>query len=203
MPDLNQAQFDVRYHITDNPRFSLDPRHRPDDNSLSMRNMQQMPKGLFVTKHPEAWVNGHEYVRPFVAEVHVPHGTLQPGHFGGEEFIPAEHFDQAQVKRVIPLDAHAREEYGSHGWIEDHHGTEFDTGKPIPRWGQPGFKPSGAMPPGYRYSGPDARDMGDREIKQHMKRWSGFMQGARGWPKEEAEALPPKRWGPPRPTVMP
>ena len=56
-------------------------------------------------------------------------------------FVPARHFEKLHVNRVIPIDAHAREEYGEHGWIEEHHGTEFDTHKLIKEQGMGGALP--------------------------------------------------------------
>jgi hypothetical protein len=114
---------DVSYHITDNPHFALDPTHKPENNAVSVSRMGELPPGVFTTKHPESWVNGHGYVRPYVAEIHSDPKTHVRGGFGSESFIRAEHFGSAKVARVIPLDAHAREEFGSHGWIEEHHGT--------------------------------------------------------------------------------
>lgn len=175
---------EVSYHITDNPHFKLDPTYRPEDNTFSLSaaaNGGRAPEGVFVSKHPEAWVNGHGYVRPYVAEIqHPPLKSF--GGYSGENFIPAKHFDQAKVSRVIPLDAHAREEYGGAGWIESHHGTAFDTGKPLPAQDWHAY-------PGYRYPGPDVREMAPEEHAKHQQRWIDYMTGNRGWSHEDAENL--------------
>jgi hypothetical protein len=181
------AQHDVLYHITDNPHFSLDPTRHPENNT-TLGGEWPHP-GLFVSRSPEAWVNGHGYVRPYVAEIHVPKGRPGFGGYSGEDFIHADDFDKVRVNRVIPLDAHAREEYGSPGWIEEHHGTAFDTGAPIE---SPGMgAPVSAYYPyrGYRYDGPDVRDMKAGQHAQHKQRALDYLRDNRGWGDEDIEAL--------------
>jgi hypothetical protein len=172
---------DVTYHLTDNPHFALNPEHQPEDNALSIS--PRTHKGLYTTERPESWVNGHDYVRPYLAEIHTPKGVAQDERWGGEKFVPAEHFDKVKVHRVIPLDAHVREEYGSPGWIEGHHGDAFDTGKPLKRgeWGEPDHRQFS----GYHYDGPDVRDMTPEQHQQHYDRWKGYMTGARGFGHNE------------------
>lgn len=158
----SQGQF---FHLTDDPKFALDPSRVPEDNAMSIRPRED--PGLYLGQGPdsvERWVNGHGYMRPYVAEVHAPEHLTREERWSGERFLPAEHFGEAQVKRVIPLDAHARETYGDHGWIEERIGTTFDTDEPFD-----------AGPPynrqrGYKYSGPDVRDMSPEEDARHQER---------------------------------
>ena len=121
------------YHLTDNANFKLDPNFAPEDNTISIYD-RSGHKGIYLTPNVEKWVNGHGYWRPFVAEIYADRSALEHdriGRWGGEVFIPADQFDKLTVNRVIPLDAYAREEFGSHGWIERSHGHEFDTGNRI------------------------------------------------------------------------
>lgn len=177
---LQPQQF---YHLTDNPHFALDPKFEPENNTTMGGRMSP---GIFLGKHPESWVNGHNYVRPYVAEIHAhPDLGEQSGVHGGyqgETFVPAEHFGKLQVNRVIPLDAHAREEYGASGWIEQHHGTRFEDDKPLPKefgnvmpynYSDPYKAHSDykTLPKqDYRYSGPDVRDMSAAEHQRHATR---------------------------------
>lgn len=184
-------QYDSYWHITDNPHFALDPSRVPEDNTFAIQ--ERTRPGLYVTDSPERWVNGHGYVRPYAAEIHVPKGLASAERWGGERFIPAEHFDQAKVHRVIPLDAHAREEYGDHGWIEKHLGTTFDTGEQIK---EPAFNsPPEAYSPyqGYHYDGPDARDMTPEQHASHRNRALEYLRGNNGWGDEDIKALK-KTW---------
>jgi len=156
------------YHLTDRAKFRLDPRFTPSDNALAIEDRSGRP-GIYLGSDVERWVNGSGYWRPFVAEFHVdPSITEDPGvggRWGGELFVPAASFGKLTLQRVIPLDAWAREHYGSHGWIEGALGREFDTGTPIVErgWDEP-VKP----PPfrGWRYPGPDVRDMPADEIRR-------------------------------------
>jgi 8-oxo-dGTP diphosphatase len=171
------------YHITDNPHFSLDPHHEPEDNSISVS--QRTGTGIYLTKHPESWVNGHGYVRPYVAEVHAHPDLAQHdtnGRYGSEMFVPSEHFDKLHVHRVIPLDAHAREEFHGYGWMEEHHNRDFETGEQLPKvtWKLPDH-----MGRPYRYSGPDVRDMSPEQHAQHRDNWLRYMEHNRGWTDPE------------------
>lgn len=162
MPDLNPDQFDTFYHLTDKRNFKPDPKRVPTDNALSI-NERTRP-GLFVTHSVESWWNGHGYHQPYVAEIKVPKGVAQDERWGGEKFIPGEHLNQAQVSRVMPVDAHVREKFGEPGWIEDHHDKAFDTGEKFERtWGMPTQKY-----PDFHYDGPDVRDFTPEEHKQHL-----------------------------------
>lgn len=170
---------DVSYHITDNPHFKPDPTKVPEDNTIAIH--ERTSPGLYTTKNPESWVNGHDYVRPYLAEIHSPKGMMHDQRWGGEGFIPAEHLDKVKVHRVIPLDEHVREEYHAPGWIEEHHGTTHDTGEPIvsSQWSKDD-PPRTKFPQGYKYSGPDVRDMKPEQHRQHYNRWKGYMIGNRG-----------------------
>jgi hypothetical protein len=121
------------YHITDKPRFKLNANYAPEDNATSIVD-RSGNKGIYLTKDVEKWVNGHGYIRAFVAEIlaepsALDHDTV--GRYGGEVFIPASQFDKLKVNRVVPIDVICREEFGSHGWIEQSNGNAFDTGEPI------------------------------------------------------------------------
>ena len=177
------AEPETWYHLTDNPHFALDPHHEPEDNAISLQD-RSGHKGIYLAKDPAHWFSraGGNYPRPYVAEVHVHpsvHEHDQLSRWGGEMFAPAEHFDQLHVHRVIPIDAHAREEYGSHGWIEEHHGTEFDTGQPLrknPNNRVYPFKPKWNDPSAYRYPGPDVREMTPEQHDLHRDRWLGYLR---------------------------
>lgn len=168
MADLNPSQF---FHLTDNPDFSLDPHKVPHDNTFAIQSREE--PGLYVGD-PERWINGSGYKRPYVAEIHAPAHVARDERWAGEKFIPAEHFDKATVARVIPTDAYARETYGAHGWAEEHHGTTFDTDEPIAE--VPFNSPVSAHYPhrGYRYSGPDARQMPAADRKRNEQRWQQY-----------------------------
>lgn len=152
------------YHITSNANFKLNPNFAPQDNAVSITD-RSGNKGIYLAPDVESWVNGKGYVRPFVAEILVDPSALEHdriGRYGGEVFIPADQFDKLKVNRVVPLDVIAREEFGSHGWIEREHGHEFDTGNKITAkdWEYP-FR-------GYKYDR-DVRDMSPDEKKQLKK----------------------------------
>ena len=176
---------DVSYHITDNPHFKPDANYVPDDNTISIH--QRKSPGLYVTNNPEKWVNGHDYVRPYLAEIHTPKGLTHDERWAGEGFIPSEHLGKAKVARVIPLDAHVREEYGEPGWIEEHHGTTFDTGDKIQARRIDGAAAATKFP-GYKYDGPDVRDMSPEQHTQHRARWKDYMVNNRGFAPEDFDA---------------
>lgn len=155
------------YHITNKANFKLNPNFTPKDNSFSIWD-RSGHKGIYLARNVETWVNGHGYIRPFVAEIYadpsvLDHDTI--GRWGGEVFVPADQFDKLKVNRVVPLDVIAREKYRQHGWIERSHGHEFDTGNAITA--KDHEYPFG----GYTYDN-DARTMSPDEvkrIKQHFK----------------------------------
>jgi hypothetical protein len=151
----------VYYHLTGKARFKLNPKYAPTDNAISIVDRSGRP-GIYLTTNVERWVNGHGYLQPFVVEFDVDRSVLDApdatGRWGGELFVPATAYDGLRIKRVIPVDAWVREEYGAHGWVEEWAGVEFDTGKAIvPR----SFGSDAPMYPfkGWRYSGPDVRQM--------------------------------------------
>lgn len=167
LPDVQRTTW---YHLTDKARFQLDSRFSPADNTIAMEDRSGRP-GIYLAPDVEKWVNGHGYWRPFVVEVTVDPGVFsQPGvsgRWGGELFVPASLFGYVKVARVIPLDAYAREHFGTHGWIEEWTGREFDTKNVIPRRGSPGFSQCPFR--GYKYPGPDVREMPLPEV-QRLKR---------------------------------
>jgi hypothetical protein len=172
------------FHLTDDPKFAPDPGRTPTDNSITLSRLLSEPrKGLYVTKTPEHWVNRYNYVRPYVAELHVPSEHVEHGEYGGEGFIPSERLHHARVSRVIPLDAHVREQFGEHGWVEEHHGTTFDTGAKIKEQGW--NEPRDTSLKGYRYSGPDVRQMTRRQTERHRKRTNRYLVENRGFSKED------------------
>ena len=160
------------YHLTDRARFRLDPRFAPEDNAIAIVDRSGRP-GIYLGQSVEAWVNGYGYWRPFVVELDVDPSVVEDpgvhGRYGGEMFVPASSFDKLTILRVIPLDAHAREVFGEAGWIERELGFEFDTGEPIPRPGRPGWSETYKKFRGYRYPGPDVRDMPLAQVN-HLKR---------------------------------
>ncbi len=174
---VGSGEHEVLYHLTDKAKFKPSAKHVPQDNTFAIQ--QRTRPGLYLTHRPESWVNGHNYVRPFVAEVHVPKGIAQAERWGGEKFVPAEHLGQVKVARVMPLDAHVRETFGEPGWVEEHHGQEFDTGQPLRRhsYGESGYQPPYS---GYRYEGPDAREMPTDVVRQHRARARALLRSRRG-----------------------
>jgi len=118
------------YHLTDDPRFKLNADYSPEDNSVSI-NPRDGRRGLYVGA-PETWTSPpYNYKRPYVAELSMPAGTKESGRWGGENFIPAEHFGDVRVERVMPYDHYIRREYGLPGETEEHHGQTYDTGEPL------------------------------------------------------------------------
>jgi hypothetical protein len=160
-------QFETFYHLTSKRKFKLNPKHVPADNAMAIA--QRTRPGLYVAPGSvEHWWNAYNYHRPYVAEVQVPKGVAQEERWGGERFIPGEHLGEAHVSRVIPVDAHVRERFGEHGWVEEHHGTEFDTGAEIPEgWHGPAQR-------GYQYSGPDVREFTPEQHAEHTKRLRSY-----------------------------
>lgn len=169
------------YHLTDNPKFALDANCAPVDNSISIY-ARDGQKGIYLCSDPEVWVNGYNYVRPYLAEFAADPALESAdgvhGRWGGELFVPAKHYDKLYLVRVIPLDAYVREYYGAHGWIEDHHSTTFDTDQPIARHPGNGLPVSSFR--NYRYDGPDVRDMSEADTARHRARWVVYMKRNRG-----------------------
>ena len=192
-----KTEHETWYHLTDNPHFHLNPEHAPADNSFSIEDRSGQ-RGIYLGKSPEHWFSGagEGYARPYLAEFHVHPSVKEApgvhGRWGGEMFVPAEHSDKLKLHRVIPVDAYVRESYGTHGWIEQHHGSEFDTGKEIER---PGFSaPLSAHYPfkervheagTWRYPGPDVRDMTPEQHNAHRDRWLHYLKHDRGFSDED------------------
>jgi hypothetical protein len=164
---LNQEQHETFYHLTSKRKFKLNPKQVPADNALSISPRSR--PGLYVApRDVEYWWNAHQYHRPYVAEITAPKGVAEEARWGGERFIPGEKMHQAKVNRVIPVDAHVREKYGLHGWVEEHHGTTFDTGEKIPEGWQ------GYTQRGYQYQGPDVREFTPEQHAEHTKRLRSY-----------------------------
>ena len=161
------------FHLTDRAKFKLSATYKPRDNSLSIVDRSGR-QGVYLARELEPWLNGHGYWRPFVVEFEVdPSVKLDPGvhgRWGGELFVPASSFGKLRVRRVIPLDAYAREVFGDHGWVEGWEGRAFDTGESISAHrGPPAMR-------GYHYDGPDVRDMGVEEVSRHKRRLRAFVK---------------------------
>ena len=165
---------EVWYHLTDRPRFKLDPRFAPEDNAIAIEDRSGLA-GIYLGQSVETWVNGHGYWRPFVVEFlvdpSVRHDPGVHGRYGGEMFVPAASFGKLAIQRIIPLDAYAREEFGDYGWVEDDLEQAFDTGAPVPQWGAGRRAVSF---PGYRYAGPDVREMPLADARSYAKRVRDF-----------------------------
>jgi hypothetical protein len=156
------------FHITDNPKFKLDPKRVGQINSTIGGEMNE--PGIFVTKNVEFWVNRHDYVRPFVAEIEHPEEVATGYYSEADKYLPARLYDQSKVTRVIPLDEWVREHYQSPGWIEEHHGTDIH-GNPLPD-----YRKGERFPPDYRYTGPDVRDMPPEEVQRHFDRATRYIE---------------------------
>lgn len=166
---------DKYLHITDNPHFSPDPNYAPANNTTLGGSME---RGLCVSKKEDGvggWARGYGYMRPYVAEIHVPKGTdTGEAGYGGERFIKAKDFDKAKVHRVIPIDEHVREHYRRPGWIESHLEKPHDDRKIVTKGlGYRDFEEK--LPQDYHYSGPDVRDMPSSGHRKHYERWKRFM----------------------------
>jgi GNAT superfamily N-acetyltransferase/8-oxo-dGTP pyrophosphatase MutT (NUDIX family) len=157
----------IWYHLTDNEKFKLDPDYAPEDNAFALDDRSGR-RGIYLAEEIEPWLNGKGYWRPFVVEFQVDPSVVNDpgvnGRWGGEMFVPSTSFDKLKVLRVIPLDAYCREEFKEYGWIEGDLGREFDTGKEIPEKYSERKKL-----PGYKYTGPDVRDMPAAEIAKLKK----------------------------------
>lgn len=166
----------VWYHLTDRAHFKLNPKFAPSDATVAIEDRSGRP-GIYLSPKPEVWLQAHGYWRPFVVEFRVDpsitrdHGVH--GRWGGELFVPAASFYKLHLERVIPLDAYAREQFNEPGWIEEALGLSFDTGEPLPRPGSADWAHLRKLLRGYRYDGPDVRDMADAsvaELKRQLRR---------------------------------
>lgn len=179
------------YHLTDHANFRPNPRYAPEDNALAIEDRSGRP-GIYLAPEVERWVNGQGYWRPFVAEFEVDPTVFDDpgvhGRWAGERFIPAASFSKLRLLRVIPLDAYARETFsGAPGWVETALGVAFDTGEPLPK---PGWNaPVSAHYPfrGYRYPGPDVREMSREQVaglKGQMRRFLKLKRAGRAVQEE-------------------
>lgn len=170
-----------QYHLTDNPNFALDPDYEPEDNTLAIFDRSGR-KGIYTSpkNEIERWLNSKGYWRPYVAELEMDEATLEgtEGRWGGERFIPASSFDNVSVRRVMPLDVLAREQYGSHGWVAGDLGRTFE-GEEIEmgKFGSPKqlypFK-------GMDFSHIDTRQMTQEQIDRIQNDFDDFMR-SRGY----------------------
>lgn len=164
--DIHAGGFRRVWHLTQDPKFQLNPKHIPEQNYLSIFYPEESP-GLYVTDTPEYWVNAHNYVTPFIAEIEVPRQTDQPEDFtppgpSRQDFIPAADFARSRVVRVIPLDEWVREEYREPGWVEDWFSDEQIK-----------------VPEGYKYEG-SAQDLTDEQISELRRRTERYLREVRG-----------------------
>lgn len=155
------------YHLTDKAKFRLNPKKVPTDNTFALR--ERTAPGLYLADEMGVgtWLQGKGYWRPFVVEVKVPEEYVRPERWGGELFLPAEHFDKAKIERVLPIDAFAREVFGEYGWVEEHFETTFDTNEPIEM--RAGGIAVEKLPSGWRFKG-DVRTMSPAWVKQYKKK---------------------------------
>lgn len=166
--------YETLYHLTDQHHFHPDAEKSPQDNAFAMQDRSHY-KGLYVTDSPDTWrANG--YHRPYVAEIHVPHGLARQERWHGEKFIPAEHFDKIKVNRVIPFDAHQREKYGEPGTVEEYHGTHYETDEPIAKtdWGHPAKVSS-------EPEAKDVRSFTPEEHTRHLHRLRDYLHDVQGY----------------------
>jgi hypothetical protein len=161
------------YHVTDNPHFELSTTHRPHLN-LEGGEVESRDPGIHMADHEgiQRWMGTGGYIRPYMVELHAPHELddhpdIEHG-YARERYVPAKHYDQLKVHRVIPLDAWDREQ-GGYGHMEQSLGSEYDTGKHIP----------GPLDREYRpktpYAGPDVRSMTPEQHQQHADRYDQYM----------------------------
>lgn len=162
------------WHITDNPDFQPDPTFRPENNGTLGGHFSP---GLFVSQYPEHWMQGYGYWRPYVSEIDVPDETGRDFD-NSERFITPDQYDKIKVKRTIPIDAFAREQYGESGWVESHHGEDFETGEKFTD-----KRPMGLdvykKTPGYKYPG-TAMDQPEEWRKNYEQRVRDYQQRTPG-----------------------
>ena len=185
------------WHLTDRADFKLDPDFAPFVNT-TIGDMGAERKGLYVAPSAEAWFNGYDYVRPFVAEIEVPE-LPSFGGYSGENFLPADRFGDAKVLRVIPTDEYARETYLGKGWFEEWQNPR--------KWDEPVQR----LPEDYRYEGPDVRDMKPEQVEALRKLTADYIEANRPWinAPEDADgmydpgvAVDAPRTIPPKPDIL-
>lgn len=161
------------WHLTDNPKFAFDPDRVGIINSTIGGEMDE--PGLFITKDPEFWVNRHNYIRPFVAEIEHP-ADVEHGYYqNSDQYLPARLYPESRIVRVIPTDEYVREEFHQPGWIEEFHGDVPEKFKLPIREGDLGMQRY-EIPEDYHYEGPDVRDMPTAEVKRHMDRAAAYIE---------------------------
>ena len=152
------------YHLTDRSRFKLDSKAAPRDAAVAVEDRSGR-RGIYLAPDVEPWLNGYGYWRPFVVEFLVDPSVVNDrgvhGRWGNEMFVPASSFDKLLLRRVMPLDAYARELFGEPGWVESALGFAFDTGEKLPEWAS-----ARRALRGYRYVGPDVREMPSRAVSE-------------------------------------
>lgn len=160
------------WHLTDNPRFTPDPKRKPTLNRVFLSDLmtedKDLPTGLFVTDSPEYWMQAHGYERPYVVEVKGRVVPPQPGaaRVGREDFLQGD----VKVLRVMTIDEYAREVFGEPGWVERYHAPPVRFGDKIPR-----------LPKGYKARTVDEmtpEELADYERK--FKEWVRRPDGPRG-----------------------
>lgn len=168
------------YHITDNPDFKPDPNHAPENNGTMGGNFDP---GLFVSKDPSHWMQGYGYWRPYVSELDVPDDVGDNFQNSPERFIKPEDYDKLQVKRTIPIDAYAREQYGEYGWTEEDSGKDLHTGEPLSPSNSVGRLPDYTFenPRPYKFPGTamdhpeDWRKNYEKQVNDYQKKTPGIM----------------------------
>lgn len=152
------------WHLTDKADFKLNPKYHPANNTTLGGDWPEA--GIFVAPELEPWFNGYDYVRPFAVEIEHP-VEKDLGGYSNEGFVPASDFAESKIVRVIPIDEYAREVFEDHGWIESHvDAISYDHANPRP------FK-------GYRYEGPDVREMTKEQVAEHKRRVRKYIKETR------------------------
>lgn len=180
------------YHLTENPNFAPDPNFRPANNTTLGGDWDP---GLFVAEELEPWVNGYDYIRPWVAEMSAPadifdRDGVKRG-YSRERMIPASEYGDISVDRMIPFDAYARERFGGPGWAERHHEKAFD-GAEISDWNSTWYAEGRPWGEEYRFEGdirdwtPEQQDSYSEFVKDFGRQARGLVyEGDPGWEDDE------------------
>ena len=163
------------WHITDHPDFKPDPSFRPENNGTMGGHFSP---GLFVSQHPDHWMQSYGYWRPYMSEIDVPDEVGEDFQNSPERFITPDQYDKIKVKRTIPVDAYAREQYGESGWVEGSHGEDFETGEKFTDFA-PGSRDLHKKTPGYKYPG-TAMDQPEEWRKNYEKKVRDYQQRTPG-----------------------
>lgn len=167
------------WHLTDNPDFRPDPTFRPENNGTLGGNFNP---GLFVSQHPNHWMQSYGYYRPYVSEIDVPDEVGRDFHNSPERFITPDQYDKITVKRTIPIDAYTREQYGESGPVESSLGEDFETGEKFTDY-QPMSRDLYKKTPGYKYPGtamdqPEQwRNTYEQKVRDYQQRTPGIIAG--------------------------